>query len=102
MSELKTQPTQDSVEDFLAALPDPQLQADSQQIKQIMAELSGKRLCSGAKWWDLACIITAMQVVTQAMPSGWVLPPKSKDWTNTKRASPASICAAFQMSIWKS
>jgi hypothetical protein len=42
MAELKTHATQNSVEDFLAALPDPQQHADTLQLKQIMAELSGQ------------------------------------------------------------
>ncbi|MGE3726723.1 MAG: DUF1801 domain-containing protein [Candidatus Sericytochromatia bacterium] len=42
MSELKTQPSLASVDDFLAALPDPVLRSETLQLKQLMEGLSGQ------------------------------------------------------------
>ncbi|MDP1848940.1 MAG: DUF1801 domain-containing protein [Solirubrobacteraceae bacterium] len=42
MAELKTQPTDDDVEAFLAAIPDERRRTDAQAICALMSELSGK------------------------------------------------------------
>ena len=41
MAELKTKPTEQSVEDFLEGIADPQQRADSQAIARLMREISG-------------------------------------------------------------
>lgn len=41
MAELKTKPTEQSVEDFLEGIADPQQCADSQAIARLMREISG-------------------------------------------------------------
>ncbi|MBS1966549.1 MAG: DUF1801 domain-containing protein [Chloroflexi bacterium SZAS-1] len=41
MAELKTKPTEQSVEEFLASIADPQQRADSQTIASLMQEVSG-------------------------------------------------------------
>jgi uncharacterized protein DUF1801 len=42
MAELKTKPTQASVEAFLDAVPDPQKRADAKAVCALMARLSGE------------------------------------------------------------
>jgi hypothetical protein len=43
LSELKTKPTNASVDDFLAAIPDDQKRADCQHICKMMAEITAER-----------------------------------------------------------
>ncbi|HET8658208.1 MAG TPA: DUF1801 domain-containing protein [Micromonosporaceae bacterium] len=49
MAELKTQRNEASVEEFLAAVPDPRRRADAQAVCRLMTEVTGER---PAMWGD--------------------------------------------------
>lgn len=43
MAELKTKPTSESVDDFVAAIPDPSRRADCAQLVTLMKKVTGER-----------------------------------------------------------